>query len=180
MWTRGIRGLAALGVLVVLACMFAGSRASRADEDSSASLIGSWRGTRRAPGTTAVRHNLLSFMPGGVAIEAGPSVYLTGANFANGGVVETAFVGTWVSEGHGNFVAHLIANLSDPPVSKGTTIGTENMTFRFHIENGKNGKELKGTLEGVFLDMEGNTLAQMPAGLTWDAVPLTITSNGYN
>jgi hypothetical protein len=39
---------------------------------------------------------------------------------------------------------------------------------------------LKGTLEGVFLDMEGNTLLQMPAGLTWDAVPLTITSNGYN
>ena len=180
MWTRGIRGLAALGVLAVLACMFAGSRASRAEEDSSASLIGSWRGTRRAPGTTAVRHNLLSFMPGGVAIEAGPSVYLTGTNFANGGFVETAFVGTWVSEGHGNFVAHLIANLSDPPVSKGTTIGTENLTFRFHIENGKNGKELKGTLEGVFLDMEGNTLLQMPAGLTWAAVPLTITSNGYN
>jgi hypothetical protein len=180
MWTRGIRGLAALGVLIALACVFAGSRASRADDDPSASLIGSWRGTRRAPGTTAVRHNLLSFMPGGVAIEAGPSVYVTGANFANGGFVETGFVGTWVSEGHGNFVAHMIANLSDPPVSKGTTIGTENLTFRFHIENGKNGKELKGTLEGIFLDLEGNTLAQLPAGLTWDAVPLTITSNGYN
>ena len=26
MWTRGIRGLAALGVLVALACVFAGSR----------------------------------------------------------------------------------------------------------------------------------------------------------
>jgi hypothetical protein len=180
MWTRGIRGLAALGVLVVMAGVFAGSRASRADDDPSASLIGSWRGTRRAPGTTAVRHNLLSFMPGGVAIEAGPSVYVTGANFANGAFVETEFVGTWVSEGHGNFVAHLIANISEAPVSKGTTIGTENLTFRFHIENGKNGKELKGTLEGIFLDMEGNTLAQMPAGLTWDAVPLTITSNGYN
>jgi hypothetical protein len=180
MWTRGIRGLAALGVLVVLACIFAGSRASRADDDSSASLIGSWRGTRRAPGTTAVRHNLLSFLPGGVAIEAGPSVYVTGANFGNRAFVETGFVGTWVSEGHGNFVAHMIANLLDPPVSKGTTVGTENLTLRFHIENGKNGKELKGTLEGIFLDMEGNTLLQMPAGLTWDAVPLTITSNGYN
>jgi hypothetical protein len=111
MWTRGIRALAALGVLVALACVFAGSRASRADDDTSASLIGSWRGTRRAPGTTAVRHNLLSFMPGGVAIEAGPSVYATGANFGNGSFVETGFVGTWVSEGHGNFVAHLIANL---------------------------------------------------------------------
>jgi hypothetical protein len=183
MWTRGMRGLATLGVLVVLACVFAGSRlskASRADDDPSTSLIGSWRGTRRAPGTIAVRHNLLSFLPGGVAVEAGPSVYVTGANFGNGSFVETEFIGTWVSEGHGNFVAHLIANLSDSPVSKGTPIGTENLTFRFHIENGKNGKELKGTLEGVFLDMEGNTLAQMPAGLTWDAVPLTITSNGYN
>jgi hypothetical protein len=183
MCTRGIRGLAALGVLVALACVFAGSRfsmASRADDDASASLIGSWRGTRKAPGTTAVRHNLLSFMPGGVAIEAGQSVYVTGANFGSGTFVETGFVGTWVSEGHGNFVAHLIANLSEPPPSKGTPIGTENLTFRFHIENGKNGKELKGTLEGIFLDMEGNTLAQMPAGLTWDAVPLTITSNGYN
>jgi hypothetical protein len=39
---------------------------------------------------------------------------------------------------------------------------------------------LKGTLEGVFLDMEGNPLAQLPLGLTWDATPLTITSNGYN
>src|SRR6202162_5612845 len=180
MWTRGLRGLAALAVLMVVSSMLAGSGASRADDDSSASLIGSWRGTRRAPGTTAVRHNLLSFMPGGVAIEAGPSVYVTGANFANGTFVETGFVGTWVSERHGNFAAHLIANLSDPPVSKGTTIGTENLTFRFHIENGKNGKELKGTLEGVFLDAEGNTLAQMPAGLTWEAVPLTVTSNGYN
>ncbi len=179
MWTRGIRSLAALGVLAVLACAFVGSRASQADDDLSASLIGSWRGTRRAPGTTAVRHNLLSFMPGGAVIEAGPSVYVTGANFANGNFIETGFVGTWVSEGHGNFVAHLIANLSEAPVSKGTILGTENLTFRFHIENGKNGKELKGTLEGVFLDTEGNLLMQMPAGLTWEAVPLTITSNGY-
>lgn len=180
MWTRGIRSLVALSVLAALSCAFAGSRASRADDDPSASLIGSWRGSRKAPGTTAVRHNLLSFLPGGVVIEAGPSVYVTGANFANGNFIETGFVGTWVSEGHGNFVAHLIANLSEAPVSKGTILGTENLTFRFHIENGKNGKELKGTLEGVFLDTEGNTLMQMPAGLTWDAVPLTITSNGYN
>jgi hypothetical protein len=114
-----------------------------------------------------------------VAIEAGPSVYVTGANFANGAFVETEFVGTWVSEGHGNFVAHLIANVSEAPVSKGSVVGPENLTFRFHIENGKTGKELKGTLEGIFLDPEGNTLTQMPAGLTWDAVPLTITSNGY-
>jgi hypothetical protein len=180
MWMRGSRSLAALAVLVALACVFAGSRASRADDDPSASLIGSWRGTRHAPGTTAVRHNLVSFMPGGAVIEEGPSVFVSGANFGNGTFVETGFIGTWVSEGHGNFVAHLIANLSEPPVSKGTPIGTQNVTFRFHIENGKNGKELKGTLEGVFLDMEGNTLGQMPAGLTWDAVPLTITSNGYN
>jgi hypothetical protein len=180
MRTLGIRALVAFGALAVMASVFAGSRASRADDDASASLIGSWRGTRRAPGTTAVRHNLLSFLAGGVVIEAGPSVYVTGTNFANGNFVETGFVGTWVSEGHGNFVAHLIANLSDPPVSKGTPIGTENLTFRFHIENGKSGKELKGTLEGVFLDMEGNAMSQMPPGLTWDAVPLTITSNGYN
>jgi hypothetical protein len=180
MWTRASRTIAALTVLVALACAFAGTNASRADDDTSASLIGSWRGTRHAPGTTAVRHNLLSFLPGGVAIEAGQSVYVTGANFANGTFVETGFIGTWVSEGHGNFVAHLIANLSDPPVSKGTPIGTENVTFRFHIENGKNGKELKGTQEGIFLDVEGNTMGQMPANLTWEATPLTITSNGYN
>ena len=193
MRTRGMRSLAALGVLVTLACVFAESRPSRADDDFSASLVGSWRGTRRAgtspvrddrgrvePGTTAVRHNLLSFLPGGVVIEAGPSVYVTGANFGSGNFIETGFVGTWVSEGHGNFVAHVMANISEAPVSKGTTIGTENVTFRFHIENGKNGKELKGTLEGVFLDTEGSMLAQLPAGLTWDAVPLTITSNGYN
>ena len=48
------------------------------------------------------------------------------------------------------------------------------------MENGKNGKELKGTMEGIFLDVEGNTLAQVPAGMTWDATPLGITSNGYN
>jgi len=123
---------------------------------------------------------LLSFLPGGVVIEAGPSVYATGATFGNGTYLETAFIGTWVSEGHGNFVAHLIANLQNAPVSKGTPIGTENLTFRFHLENGKNGKLLKGTFEGVVLDMEGNTLNQAPAGLTWEAVPLTITSNGYN
>ena len=131
------------------------SRPSRADEDPSASLIGSWSGTRRGPGATTVRHNLLSFLPGGVALESGPSVYVTGVNFANGSFLETGFVGTWVSEGHGNFVAHLIANISEPPVSKGTVIGTENLTFRFHVENGKNGKELKGTIEGVFLDPRG-------------------------
>jgi hypothetical protein len=180
MWNRAVRALAMLGVLVALASIIAESRASRADDDLSASLIGSWRGTRRAAGTTAVRHNLVSFLPGGVVIEAGPSAYVTGVNFANGNFVETGFLGTWVSEGHGNFVAHMIANISEAPVSKGTVIGTENITFRFHIESGKSGKELKGTLEGIFLDVEGNTLAQMPAGLTWDATPLTITSNGYN
>jgi hypothetical protein len=180
MWKRGIRGLAALGVLVVLACIFAGSKPSQADDDPSAVLIGSWRGTRHSPGSISVRHNLLSFMPGGVVIEAGPSIYATGVNFANGTFLETTHLGTWVSEGHGNFVAHLIANLQDAPVSKGASIGTDNLTFRFHMENGKNGKVLKGTLEGIVLDVEGNTLNQSPAGLTWDAVPLTITSNGYN
>jgi hypothetical protein len=180
MWNRAVRALAMLGVFVALASIIAESRASRADDDLSASLIGSWRGTRRAAGTTAVRHNLVSFLPGGVVIEAGPSAYVAGVNFANGNFVETGFLGTWVSEGHGNFVAHMIANISEAPVSKGTVIGTENITFRFHIESGKSGKELKGTLEGIFLDVEGNTLAQMPAGLTWDATPLTITSNGYN
>jgi hypothetical protein len=180
MWTRGMRGLAALGILMVLAGAFAEWRPSRADDDFSASLVGSWRGTRRAPGSSAVRHNLLSFLPGGVVIEAGPSAYVSGANFGNGNFIETGFLGTWVSEGHGNFVAHLMANVSEAPPNKGTPIGTENLTFRFHVENGKNGKELKGTLEGVFLDSEGGVLAQMPTGLTWDAVPLTITSNGYN
>ena len=181
MWTHGMRSLAVLGALAVLACVFAESKPSQADEDSSGSLVGSWRGTRRAPGHEGgVRHNLLSFLPGGVVIEAGPSVYVTGVNFGTGNFIETGFVGTWVSEGHGNFVAHLIANISEAPVSKGTALGTENLTFRFHIENGKNGKELKGTLEGMFLDTEGNVLAQMPSGLTWDALPLTITSNGYN
>ena len=180
MWKHGIRALASLGVLVALACLFAGSRASRADDDSSTNLIGTWRGTRRALGTTSVRHNLLSFMPGGVVIEAGPAVYQTTAPFGNGSFVETAFMGTWISEGHGNFVAHLIANIQEPPVSKGTSLGTENLTFRFHMETGKNGKELKGTLEGMYLDPEGKTLAQLPMGYTWDATPLTITSNGYN
>src|SRR6202140_1701962 len=107
MWTRGVRCLAALGALVALACVFAGSRASRADDDASASLIGSWRGTRKALGTTPARHNLLSFLPGGVAMEAGASTYVTGANFGSGTFAETMFVGTWISEGHGNFVAHL-------------------------------------------------------------------------
>ena len=180
MWTRGMRGFAAFAVLVALAAVFAESRPSGADDDLSASLVGSWRGTRRSPGTTAVRHNLLSFLPGGVAIETGPSSYVTGVNFGNGNFVSTGFLGTWVSEGHGNFVAHLIANISEAPPSKGTAIGTENLTFRFHIENGKNGKELKGALEGVFLDTEGGVLAQMPTGMTWEAAPLTITSNGYN
>jgi hypothetical protein len=184
-----MRGIAALGVLVALACVFAGPRLSRvsrlswassADDDPSASLIGSWRGTRKALGTLPARHNLLSFLSGGVAVEAGASTYVTGQNFGNGTFMETEFIGTWVSEGHGNFVAHLISNLSEPPPGKGTPIGTENLTFRFHIENGKNGKELKGTIEGIFLDNEGNTLAQLPAGLVWDATPLTITSNGYN
>jgi hypothetical protein len=180
MRTRGWRTLTAVAVLAVLSWVIAVSPTSRADEDVSASLLGSWRGTRHAPGTTAVRHNLLSFLAGGVVIEAGPAPYVTGVNFANGNFIETGFLGTWVSEGHGNFVAHMIANIAEAPVSKGTVIGTDNLTFRFHIENGKNGKELKGTLEGIFLDPEGNTLAQMPAGLTWEATPLTITSNGYN
>lgn len=180
MWIRRVGGLTAVCVLLALAAAFAEWRPSRADDDLSGNLIGSWRGTRRAPGATMPRHNLLSFLPGGVAIEAGPSGYVSGEKFGNGNFIETGFLGTWVSEGHGNFVAHLIANVSEAPPNKGTAIGTENLTFRFHIENGKNGKELKGTLEGVFLDTEGGVLAQMPAGMTWDAVPLTITSNGYN
>lgn len=180
MWTRGMRGLVVLGVLIVVAILFSELRPSRADDDFSASLIGSWRGTRHASGTTAVRHNLLSFLPGGVVIEAGPSAYISGANFGNGNFIETNFLGTWVSEGHGNFVAHLMANISDAPPNKGTPIGTENLTFRFHVENGKSSKELRGTLEGVFLDAEGGIMAQLPVGLTWEATPLTITSNGYN
>ncbi len=180
MGKRGLRFLLALGVLGVLAFCVAGARPSQADDDSSASLIGSWRGTRHAPGTIAVRHNLICFMSGGEVVDVGPSAYVTGASFGNGTFLETAFVGTWVSEGHGNFVAHLISNIQDAPPGKGTPLGTENLTFRFHMENGKNGKELKGTLEGVYLGMEGNTLAQVPPGLTWDAVPLTVTSNGYN
>jgi hypothetical protein len=158
-----------------------GVRTTNADDDLSANLIGSWRGTRHGAGNDrTVRHNLVSFMPGGAVIEAGPSVYATGASFGNGTYLETTFIGTWVSEGHGNFVAHLISNIQDAPAAKGTPLGTENLTFRFHMENGKNGKELKGTMEGVFLDVEGNSLAQLPAGMTWDAVPLGITSNGYS
>ncbi|MBZ5661131.1 MAG: hypothetical protein LAO08_12055 [Acidobacteriia bacterium] len=179
MGKKGLRFLLAFGVLGALAFCISGARTSRADDDPSASLIGSWRGTRHAPGTIAVRHNLVSFMPGGAVIEAGQSVYATGASFGNGTFMETTFIGTWVSEGHGNFVAHLISNIQDAPAAKGTPLGTENLTIRFHMENGKNGKELKGTMEGIFLDTEGNTLAQVPSGLTWDAVPLTITSNGY-
>ena len=180
MGKQGIRALLILCVLGVLAFLASGPRTSHADDDSSGSLIGSWRGTRRTPGSPVVRHNLISFLPGGSVIEAAPSMYATGVSFANGTFLESAFIGTWISEGHGNFVAHVIANIQDAPVSKGTSIGTENLTFRFHMENGKNGKELKGTLEGVFLDLDGKTLAQVPAGFTWDAVPLTITSNGYN
>ena len=84
MWTRGMRSFAALGVLVALACVFAGSRlikAARADDDASASLIGSWRGTRRVPGTIAVRHNLLSFLPGGVAHRSGAVGICDGREF---------------------------------------------------------------------------------------------------
>jgi hypothetical protein len=182
MGKKGLRFLLALGILGALAFGISGARTSQADDDFTASLIGSWRGTRHAvrEGTIAVRHNLVSFMPGGAVIEAGPSVYATGASFGNGTFMETTFIGTWVSEGHGNFVAHLISNIQDAPAAKGTPLGTENLTFRFHMENGKNGKELKGTMEGIFLDMEGNTLAQVPAGMTWDALPLGITSNGYN
>ena len=180
MGNKGLRLLLAVGVLGGLALLVSGWSASRADDDPSASLIGSWRGTRHAPGTIAVRHNLLAFMPGGAVIEAGPAVYATGAPFGNGTFMETTFIGTWVSEGHGNFVAHMISNIQDAPASKGTVLGTENLTFRFHMENGKNGKELKGTLEGVFLDAEGNALAPVPSGMTWDALPLGITSNGYN
>lgn len=180
MGKQGVRVLLILGILGVLAFLVCSTPASHADDDSAASLIGSWRGTRRSPGTTAVRHNLVSFLPGGVVIEAGPSVYVTGVSLGNGTLLQGPFIGTWVDTGHGNFVAHLISNIQDAPVSKGTSIGTENITFRFHIENGKNGKELKGTLEGVFADMDGKTLAQLPAGLTWDAIPLTVTSTGYN
>ncbi|MGH9681456.1 MAG: hypothetical protein ACRD4Y_16030, partial [Candidatus Acidiferrales bacterium] len=177
---KGLRRMLALGILGALALCLSVPRTSHADDDPSASLIGSWRGTRRSPGTAAVKHILLSFLPGGSVIGAGPSVYVTGAPFANGVYMETAFVGTWVSEGHGNFVAHIIANIQEGPVNKGMPLGTENLTFRFHMEYGKTGKELKGTMEGIFLDTDGNTLVQLPSGLTWDAVPLTVTSNGYN
>ena len=115
MGKRGLRFLLALGILGVLAFCVAGARPSQADDDSSASLIGSWRGTRQAPGTIAVRHNLICFLPGGEVIDAGPSMYVTGASFGNGTFVETAFIGTWVSEGHGNFVAHLICEYSGVP-----------------------------------------------------------------
>jgi len=57
---KGLRILLTLGVLGALAFCVSGSRTSRADDDPSASLTGSWRGTRRAPGTVAVRHNLRS------------------------------------------------------------------------------------------------------------------------
>ena len=180
MGKQGIRALLILGLLGVLGFWVSRPSTSLAEDDSSTSLIGSWRGTRRTPGSSLVRHNLISFLPGGSVVEAAPSIYATGLSFANGTFLESAFIGTWVSEGRGNFVAHVIANIQDAPVSKGTLIGTENLTFRFHMENGKNGKELKGTLEGVFLDVEGKALNQLPAGLTWDALPLTITSNGYN
>ena len=124
------------------------------------------------------RHNLMSFCRVAAwSSQAVPAIYATGLNFANGTFLESAFIGTWISEGHGNFVAHVIANIQDALVSKGTIVGTENLTFRFHIENGKNGKELKGTLEGVFLDPDGKAMNQLPTGLTWEAVPLTITSN---
>ncbi len=180
MGKQGIRALLILGVLGVLAFWVSRPATSHADDDSSASIIGSWRGTRKGPGMGAVRHNLLSFMPGGSVIEAGPGIYGSNSSFGTGTFMETPFIGTWVSEGHGNFAAHLIANIQETPANKGTMIGTENITFRFHIENGKNGKELRGTLEGIFLDVEGKTLSELPAGLTWEATPLTITSNGYN
>lgn len=188
MGKQGIRALLILCVLGALAFLISKPETSHADDDAATNLIGSWRGTRRTPGSAVLRHNLISFLPGGSVIEAAPSMYATGVAFANGTFLESAFIGTWISEGHGNFVAHVIANIQDAPVSKGTLIGTENLTFRFHMENGKNGKELKGTLEGVFLDVDGKVLAQVPAvtpgqvrgELAWDAVPLTITSNGYN
>ena len=176
----GVRALLMLCALGVLAFWVSRPRTSLADDDSSASILGSWRATRRTANSGAVRHNLFSFLPGGSVIEAGNSVYASGAPFGTGTFLETPFIGTWISEGHGNFVARLIANIQEAPANKGTAIGTENLTFRFHIENGKNGKELKGTLEGVFLDEEGKPLSQLPAGLTWEATPLTITSNGYN
>ena len=180
MGKKSLRFLLALGVLTALAMSISGARTSRADDDFSASLIGSWRGTRHAPGTIAVRHNLISFLPGGWVIESGPSVYATGAPFGNGTFMETTFIGTWVSEGHGNFVAHLIANIRMLLGARGRSSARKILRSGFHMENGKNGKELKGTLEGIFLDTEGKTLSQLPAGLTWEAVPLTITSNGYN
>src|SRR6202035_4332788 len=109
----------------ILALWIAGSKTSHADDDSSASLIGSWRGTRKTPGSSMERHNLISFLPGGSVIEAAPAIYATGLNFANGTFLESAFIGTWISEGHGNFVAHVIANIQDAPGSKGPTTATE-------------------------------------------------------
>src|ERR1700691_3553723 len=70
MGRQGIRALLILCILGVLAFVVSGPRTSHADDDSSASLIGSWRGTRRTPGSSVVRHNLISFLPGGSVVEA--------------------------------------------------------------------------------------------------------------
>ena len=79
MGKQGIRALLLLIVLGVLAYLVSGPRTSLADDDASASLIGSWRGARRSPGTTAVRHNLISFLPGGSVVGLG-NIHVIHAN----------------------------------------------------------------------------------------------------
>ena len=132
MGKKGIRFLLAILVLSGMAFFISRVQTSKADDDLSASLIGSWRGTRHGVGNDrTVRHNLVSFMPGGAVIEAGPSVYATGASFGNGTFLETTFIETWVSEGHGNFVAHLISNIQEAPRQRAHRSGLKILRFGF-------------------------------------------------
>src|SRR5580704_7993043 len=97
MGSHGVRALLMLGILGILAFWVSRPSTSLADDDPSANIVGSWRATRRTANSGAVRHNLFSFLPGGSVIEAGNSVYASGAPFGNGTFLETPFVGTWIS-----------------------------------------------------------------------------------